>query len=262
MRVRVRRAPSWQIDAPDDAHAKLWRAIELTARHLALGPLDARVEHWSDLDVAKGMGSSTADVVAGARAVAAAAGETLSARELAAIATQIEPSDGSMFDGVVAFTHDGDFVVRAYPWWPRFAIVMAIPPTTLRTESAYWPRRQDYASDYERMMGDLDAAARAKRGDVFAAVATQSALINQLFLVNPLFEVLRRESPRLGADGVVVGHTGTVSGLLFVLADEDGGAIVTGEGYGPARRARAHLATVLPSRVRLELATTPPSKET
>jgi L-threonine kinase len=217
-----------------------------------------RLEHWSDLDVGKGMGSSTADIVAGARALATATGEVLSEQELATIATTIETSDGSMFDGMVAFQQKGEFVVRAYPWWPRFAIVMAIPPTTFRTESANFEGKLQYAFEYDQMMMELDAASEARRGEVFAAAATQSAKLNQFFVPNPWFRVLLDESERLGAHGVIVAHTGTVSGLLFLLTDGDLGIGLAGEVMGAAERAMVYLKNILPSSIRLELTVTSP----
>ena len=82
---------------------KLEQSLYETARILQLEPLEMRVDHWSDLDVGKGMGSSTADIVAGARAVVAACDCSLSPEQLARIATSIESSDGSMYPGIVAF---------------------------------------------------------------------------------------------------------------------------------------------------------------
>ena len=78
-------------------HRKLELALEYVAEELDLGPIEVVVRHSSDLDIGKGMGSSTADVLSGIRALAAAAGETLDIETEGRLAARVESSDGSMY---------------------------------------------------------------------------------------------------------------------------------------------------------------------
>ena len=139
--------------------SKLAQSLRQTAAVLDLEPVEIRVEHWSDLEIGKGMGSSTADIVAAACALAAIAGRELSPGELAHIATSIESSDGSMYPGLVAFNQQAGEVLERFAWWPRFVIVMITPPQVFNTESADFTGKQDYGSRFDEILARLRTAA-------------------------------------------------------------------------------------------------------
>jgi hypothetical protein len=143
--VTARPAPEFAITQIDPGLSKLAQALRRTAALLELEPLEIRVEHWSDLDIGKGMGSSTADVVAASRALAAVAGRTLSPGQLAKIATSIESSDGSMYPGLVAFSQKTGDVLERFEWWPQFVVLMITPPQLFNTESADFSGRRNSA---------------------------------------------------------------------------------------------------------------------
>ena len=237
---------------------KLRASVRAAAELLGIGPYHVEVEHHTDLDVGKGLGSSTADIVAGARAVAAAVGTTLTPEQLAKIATTIESSDGSMYPGLVAFGQKTGEVVRLFEWWPQFAIVMVVPRDTLNTESADFAGKEAYAGRFERMLDTLAYAASAHDPMPFAAAATESAVINQEFVPNAWFDLLMDRAAVLGGAGVNVGHTGTVTGMLFPLpaAGEDNGRVRT-EAMGLARAAARALSDDAGAAVDVKLVTTP-----
>ena len=134
--VTARSAPEFAISQIDPKLSKLGQSLRATAALLELEPLEIRVEHRSDLDIGKGMGSSTADIVAAARALAGAADRPLSSADLGNIATSIESSDGSMYPGIVAFNQRNAHVLEEFSWWPQFVICMVTPPQVFNTESA------------------------------------------------------------------------------------------------------------------------------
>jgi L-threonine kinase len=249
--LRVRSAPDVTVDGLARGKEKLARALVATASLLGTGPVAIEVKSSSTLPVGRGMGSSTADVVAGARALADAVDAVLAPEQLAGIATGIERSDGTMYDGVVAFCPRTGQLLRRYPWHPRFAVVMAIPPEQVRTESVDFTGKVALAPHFEQLLADLDEAAVDRDPFAFADAATRSATLNQPFLVNRLFDELRQRQARLGAAGTVIGHTGTVAGLLFPVDEHvaDG----TAEALGRARFAAEALA---PSLTRARLAVT------
>src|SRR4029077_7123590 len=71
----LRDAKTLKILGLGEHHRKLELAIQYTVELLDLGAVEVTIRHWSDLDIGKGMGSSTADVLAGVRAIADAVGE-------------------------------------------------------------------------------------------------------------------------------------------------------------------------------------------
>lgn len=74
MVAKLRPAEELSLIGLREHQRKLALAIEYTLEQLELGPMEVTIRHWSDLDIGKGMGSSTADVLAGIRAIADAAG--------------------------------------------------------------------------------------------------------------------------------------------------------------------------------------------
>jgi L-threonine kinase len=243
--VHVRPASELRVEGLPQGKDKLARALAATARFLGTGPVSIEASTRSALAVGKGMGSSTADVVAGARALALAYGVHLTPAELARIATSIELSDGSMYEGIVAFCRRTGELVRRYAWYPRFALAIAIPPNSVRTESVDFTGKARFARHFEDLLSVLDEAERAHDPFGFAHAATCSAIYNQPFLANELFAHLRRQQARLGAAGLVIGHTGTLAGLLYPL--DEAGASAEADALERARFAASSLAAKLPS---------------
>ncbi len=213
--VTVEPAESLAIVGVPAEAAFLERALRRTAELVELAPSRIRVEHRSGLYVGKGMASSTADIVAAARALSTAAGLPLRAEELAELAAAIEPTDGIMYDGIAASDPRTGARVRAWDWWPQFVVVMAIPETSFATAGARFVGQEALAGDYADLIGALDAAVEARDATAFAAQATRSARLNEAFLPSPMLALLEPRAEELGALGICVAHTGTVAGLLF-----------------------------------------------
>jgi L-threonine kinase len=251
--VTARPAPEFAITQLDRGFSKLAQSLRQTAAVLDLEPVEIRVEHWSDLEIGKGMGSSTADIVAAARALAAIAGRQLSPGELAHIATSIESSDGSMYPGLVAFNQQAGEVLERFAWWPRFVIVMITPPQVFNTESADFTGKQDYGSRFDEILARLRTAASQRDISAFAEAATWSASINQRFVPNPYHALLEERAADFGAIGINVGHTGTVLGLLFDAADNSA--------MRAAAQASVELQRLLPPAAKVDITLTPKSPD-
>ncbi len=201
-------------------HRKLELAIQYAIDLLDLGPLEVMVRHWSDLHVGKGMGSSTADVLAGIRAIAHAAGEELDAETEGKLAAKVESSDGSMYPGIAAVNHKTCELVRAWEWYPEFAIVMLVPSNSVDTASIPFAGQERLAGEYDDLLARMDDAIERRSIEDFAVQSTRSAALNDEFLLNPYSRNLSVRLESFGALGLNVGHTGTVCGLLFANTDE------------------------------------------
>ncbi|MEU9714597.1 kinase [Streptomyces sp. NPDC047976] len=176
----------------------------------------------STLPEGKGLASSSADLVATARAVANALGEPMPPRRIETLLARIEPTDGVLYPGIVAFYH------RRVALHSKLG---ALPPMTVvgvdeggEIDTVAFNRipkpfsaadRVEYARLLERM---TDAVARADLAEV-GAVATRSALMNQVLrpkrMLSSVIEICRQ----VGGLGVVVGHSGTSLGVLLDTAD-------------------------------------------
>lgn len=251
--VTARPAPEFAITQIDPGLSKLAQALRRTAVLLDLEPFEIRVEHWTDLDAGKGLGSSTADIVAGARALAAIADRILTPEQLAETATSIESSDGSMFPGLVAFNQKTGHVLERFAWWPQFVIVMVTPSQVFNTESADFSGKEKFGGEFDGILDGLRTAAYRHDTLAFAEAATRSASINQRFVPNPCHALLEDRVAGLGALGINVGHTGTVVGLLFDAEDESTTKAAAG--------AAIELQRLLPGGTKIDITLTPKSPE-
>lgn len=218
--VRMRSATSTTIHGLRDEQRKLEQSLVRTAKALDLGELEIHVDHWSDLDIGKGMGSSTADVLSAARALADASQNELTPEMLGEIASSVESSDGTMYEGLAMVNHKTGIALRQWAWWPELAIAMIIPSNRIDTESITFAGKGRLAAQYQRMFNDIEVAVAAQDPPAFAAQATVSGELNQRFVPNPYFRALRNRLDEFGALGANVGHTGTVCGLLWENTDE------------------------------------------
>ncbi|MDO9353670.1 MAG: hypothetical protein Q7T55_08240 [Solirubrobacteraceae bacterium] len=221
--VRLTTAPRTSVVGLPDWATTTGRAVRVAAEFLELGPVLIEVERTSGLHRAKGMASSTADVIAAATAVAAAAGLELDPPTLAQLATSVEASDGVMYPGVVALDqHDGS-LLHDWSWTPRFTIATFIPVEDRITAEVRFDRQASMAGEYGSLLTELDAAMHAHDAVAVGAISTRSAELNEAFVANPLLPHLRSAVTDFGAVGLCVGHSGTVCGLLFA-PDSEGAA--------------------------------------
>lgn len=201
-------------------HRKLELAIQHAVDLFQLGPVEVTVRHWSDLHIGKGMGSSTADVLAGIRAIADAVGQDLDSVAEGRLAAMVESSDGSMYPGIAAVDHKTCRLVRAWDWYPELVIAMLVPSNSVDTASIPFDGQERLAGEYDDLLERMDSAIARRSTEDFAVQSTRSAALNDEFLLNPYSRNLSGRLGEFNALGLNVGHTGTVCGLLFENTDE------------------------------------------
>ncbi len=196
------------------ALTKLVAGVAATLDLLGVAPHRVHVRRTTDLTVGKGLASSTADIVAAARATARAFGEELTAAELATLAGSIEPSDGSMYPRMALLRRRG-VALRRWTWTPTFTALVLVPLATVVTEDAPVERLARAARRYDRMLEDLERGARARDRDGFLLAAAMSAEIHHELIGNHWTARLPRLAAATGALGWNLAHTGSVAGVLF-----------------------------------------------
>ena len=206
---------------------KARRMASLVLQRLGLANAGAVLEIDCGVPEGKGCASSTADVVATARAICDATQLTLEPGEIAELAVQIEPSDGVMWDGVVAFNHRAGRLLRHLGRLPSLGL-LAIDLGGHVDTVRFNRRPKDYSPVERRMCQEaLDQAAVAiERSDVqlLGEACTQSARIHQRILPKPELQGLLEIVEASGAAGLSVAHSGTVVGLIFSPERADGRA--------------------------------------
>jgi L-threonine kinase len=198
---------------------KACKAAELTLAHLNLERVDIHLSLTSDLPRGKGMASSTADVTAAICATAAAVGASLSPAEIARIALAVEPSDGTMFSGIVMFDHRKGKLLTPLGEAPPMRILVLDFGGTVDTleynsvDRLYALRRNESVT---REAADL-VMRGVRNGDIglIGEGATISGRAHQALLLKPNLDEVIAICPTVGAVGANVAHSGTVIGLLL-----------------------------------------------
>jgi L-threonine kinase len=178
----------------------------------------------SDLLIGKGLASSSADLVATARAIGGVLGLDTAPEAVEGWLRPIEPTDGVMHHGIVVFEHR---VVRLRQ------VLGTLPSTTVVAvdeggllDTVQFNRRpkhfaESQAAEYAVLLADLTEAVRAADLAAVGAVASRSAVLNQRFAPKQNLDAMMRLAGETGALGVVCAHSGTMLGLLFDDADRD-----------------------------------------
>lgn len=172
----------------------------------------------SELPVGKGCASSSADMVATARAIQSALGSSVSRASLARVMSGIEPSDGVMYPGIVSFYHREGVLRRFLGRLPSLTIVgfdEGGQVDTVEFNKRSKPFGRPRQTEYENMLIGIERA--VARGDLrsLGRISTRSAVLNQEILPKTHLDLLLDMRQRYGALGVVVAHSGTHLGLLL-----------------------------------------------
>jgi L-threonine kinase len=214
---------------PHAASVRVRPADKLKSRHLAEMMLDRYHVRGgglllldSELPEGKGMASSSADLVATARAVARALGREAAPNEVESLLRGIEPTDGVMHDGVVAF-HHREVSLRAH--------LGHLPPMTVvgideggEVSTTEFNRRPKQFTErdrrtYESLLTALTEAIRGGDAGTIGEVATRSALMNQRLCPKRTLPEMIAVCGEVGGLGLVAAHSGTALGIL--IDDDD-----------------------------------------
>ncbi len=222
--------PSLVVAGGDTAPtAKLKRAAHLALNAISLA--EARgilLSPHQFLPVERGMGSSTADIVAAIAGVGSALGRPFSAEEIVPLACQIEPSDSTMFTPLTALAY------RSGNYFRRLGSVPPLPLLVLDTGQHINTRLFNFRLDETQLRQltpqttealHLLADGIAHRD--FSAIGAAASLSAESFQCVSYSNFLPRAqqwATETHALGVVRAHSGGVMGLLF-LPDTDVSAI-------------------------------------
>ncbi|MEU6406693.1 kinase [Streptomyces sp. NPDC046985] len=174
----------------------------------------------SSLPEGKGLASSSADLVATARAVAASLGRRLSASDIEDCLRPVEPSDGVMYDEVVAFFHRRVRLRARFGFLPPATVVgidLGGTVDTVRFNRVRQSPRAAVRREYQGLLERLQRAVAA--GDLAAVgeISTRSAelSLSGCFPAPRDLEPARRLCAALGGVGIVTAHSGTMVGTLI-----------------------------------------------
>lgn len=184
---------------------------------------DFRIDIVSSIPAGIGMGSSTADIVATVRALDQACGQHTGMNDLVALVLKVENAcDSTMLDHNVRLfaQRDGEIREEFGVRLPSFYVlgVNMMPDEVFVTDEM---PPADYSPDEVRVFDSLLMRLRCaiQQGDVrsVAAIATESALINEGKYPKRNFDRMMTLKEALSASGICISHSGTIAGLIFPL---------------------------------------------
>ncbi|MFE5097485.1 kinase [Streptomyces sp. NPDC056638] len=200
------------------AHKK--KALRLTSMILEdIGhPLGGVLRIDSTLPEGKGLASSSADLVATARAVANALDEPMPPTRIESYLARIEPTDGVLYPSIVAFHHRRVRLRARLGSLPSMAVVGVDEGGAVDTVAFNAIPKPFTAADkreYARLLDRVTGAIAARDLADVGRVATASARMNQTLRFKWSLEPVVDICERVGGLGVVVGHSGTTLGILL-----------------------------------------------
>jgi uncharacterized protein involved in propanediol utilization len=178
----------------------------------------------SVLPEGKGLASSSADLVATARALGDAFGRSFTGAEIESFIRGIEPSDGVMYPGIAAFYHREVRLREHLGHLPPFAIVAHDVGGTVDTVEFHKAGRAYSAEDkqeYSYLLDRLRDAIQGRDLETVGEVATRSAEMNLRFLPRDDFRHLLGVCREVEGLGLVQAHSGTNLGVLLPGAGSD-----------------------------------------
>jgi uncharacterized protein involved in propanediol utilization len=179
---------------------------------------DCLFEIDSDIPVGKGLSSSTADMVAGIRALSEALSVKFKNDYMSRVISEIEPNDGLHFDNTSAYLHTEGRLIANFDWVPPLRILGLDEGGTCDTVAfnrqpiALTSRQQAH---YQHMLDTLSTALERRDVATVAAIATESARLWQAIYPKTDFERVLSAADEMGALGVLNTHSGTFLGILF-----------------------------------------------
>ncbi|MET7362337.1 kinase [Streptomyces sp. NPDC005562] len=170
----------------------------------------------------KGLASSSADLVATARAVGRALGVPMPPARIERLLSRIEPTDGVLYPAIVAFHHRSVRLRAVLGSLPPMAVIGVDEGGSVDTvdfNRIPKPFTQADRRAYADLLDRLDRAVRHQDLVEVGRIATRSALMNQRLRHKALLEPMREICREVGGLGVAVGHSGTTLGVLVDVTD-------------------------------------------
>ncbi len=203
------------------SRVKALRAAQLALAHLGYPSLGGRIKIESDIPVGHGYGSSTADVVASVRAVAAALGARLLPSTSSRLAVTAEvASDAIAFETEALLFAQREGVVLEHfgGSLPPFVLVgfkgnaTAGVDTLELVPARYSPEEIQL---FRVLRGMVGRSVRYQDAHLLGQAATMSARISQRHLPKPYFDVVVDIAAHYQAYGIQVAHSGSLFGLML-----------------------------------------------
>lgn len=217
--LALNKGESLTVEPPD--RVKALRSAHLTLAQLGYPAAGGHLCVKSDIPVGHGYGSSTADVVASVRAVAAALGTKLPPSSISRLAVADETAaDATAFEteALLFAQREGEVLEHFGGSLPPFILLgFKANGSSIINTLDLPPARYDLEEiqQFRVLRGLVARAVRYQDARLLGRAATLSACISQRHFPKPGFDLVTDIAARHGALGTQVAHSGTLYGLLL-----------------------------------------------
>lgn len=173
----------------------------------------------SEIPFGKGMASSTADIIGCCVATAKLLNKDISEEEISKIAVSIEPSDGTMFKGIVLYEYLKGKIIKYLGMAPKMKILALDLGGTVDTikfnKNDHKKVRLSHGKEIRKAFELVEQGIKDSDCSLIGKGSTLSAVLNQDILFKPELEKLIVISKEFNLYGICVAHSGTIAGFLI-----------------------------------------------
>lgn len=198
---------------------KSLQAAKKTLSYFGKASWDVSIKLKSDIPRGIGLASSTADITATCLAVASALGKMISPDMIADIALSIEPSDGTMFKGIMLFDYIAGRVRKYLGLFPEMNVF--ILDTYEEIDTIEFERhdlkqlRHNKEREVKKALNLALAYFKQNKIELLGQAMIKSALAHQKILFKPHLDEIIHLGKKNNAIGVNVAHSGSAIGIFF-----------------------------------------------
>lgn len=219
VRLTIDGSERLEVDPTDRTKAR--SSVLLTLAHLGLPAVGGHLSIKSNIPVGHGYGSSTADVVASIRAVAAAFGTKLPPLSISRLAVAAEiAADATAFEteALLFAQREGEVLEHFGGALPPFILLGFRVDGSGTVDTLDLPAARydlEEIQQFRVMRGMVARSVQHQDVHLLGRAATLSATISQRHFPKPCFEFVTDLLKHPGVLGLQVAHSGTLYGLLF-----------------------------------------------
>lgn len=193
---------------------EVFRRYEISAREKD----HIHISMETEIPVEKGMASSTADISGMAAGLSEYFGLGLTPEEIGQLCTAIEPSDNLMFPELNLFNHINGKVLKEFKGSVESDLLIIDFHGGIDTLT-FNETQDDYSikdlETFEEIVGQFEKGVKENNLNDVGAACTKSAFLNQGRLRKTYLEILTKMSQDFGGLGTIIGHSGTVMGIMY-----------------------------------------------
>ena len=200
---------------------KTRKQVEAVFRRFAIPQPEKEHLHFtmdSDIPLEKGMASSTADIAGMAAGLSAYFELNLTQSDIGSLCTAIEPSDNLMFERLNLFNHISGSVLKEFDGTVEADVLIIDFHGGIDTMT-FNETQDDYSLNdletFAEIVAQFEKGVRTKSLKDIGDACTKSALLNQKRLKKNYLDCLISLSQDFGGLGTVIGHSGTVIGIMY-----------------------------------------------